>query len=78
MGEGFETSDQREVIGIISIHVGDLLISGSDMFIDHITQNGGKSELDSYGGNVSTYLRMEIAKANDGEFGGITSDSGNY
>ena len=26
--EDFETSDQRDVIGIVAIHVGDLLISG--------------------------------------------------
>ena len=39
--DGFETSAQREVIGIVSIRVDDLLISGSGMFIGHITQNGG-------------------------------------
>ena len=36
--EGFEPSEQRDVIGIIDIHVDDLLISGSDMFAEYITQ----------------------------------------
>ena len=32
----FDTSEQGEVSGIIDIHVGDLLISGSDGFIEYI------------------------------------------
>ena len=31
--ENFETSEQRKALGIISIHVGDLLIRGSDVLI---------------------------------------------
>ena len=38
VGECFETSEQRDVIGIITIHVDGLLISVIDMFTDHITQ----------------------------------------
>ena len=79
VNEGFWTSEQRDVIGTISIHVGDLLISGSGMFIEQITKKKeGKFELDSYGWNEAIYLRMEIAKVGDGEFGGITLASGNY
>ena len=35
--EDFETSGERDVIGIIAIHVGDLLISGNGMFAEYIT-----------------------------------------
>ena len=38
VGENFETCEQRNAIGAISIHVGDLLISGSEMFIAYIAQ----------------------------------------
>ena len=34
----FETGERRTAIGFIAIHVGDLLISGSDMFIEYIAQ----------------------------------------
>ena len=37
-GEDFDTSEQRNVIGIIAIHLGDLLIAGSDMSIWYISQ----------------------------------------
>ena len=36
-GADFETSEQRGEIGIIDIHVGDLLISGSAMFDAYIS-----------------------------------------
>ena len=36
--EDFETCEQSNVIGLISIHVGDLLISGSEMFTEYITR----------------------------------------
>ena len=36
--EDFETCERRNVIGLIYIHVGDLLISRSVMFTDYITQ----------------------------------------
>ena len=32
----FETGEKRKVLGIISIHVDDLLTSGSSEFIDYI------------------------------------------
>ena len=38
VGEGFETRERRVVIGIIAIRVEDLLISGSEVFIEYITQ----------------------------------------
>ena len=46
----FETRDKREVLGIISIHVDDLLISGSSDFTDYISWEMG-------GGNRGGYLR---------------------
>ena len=33
----FETSEQRDVLGSIAIHVGGLLISGNDMSVEYIT-----------------------------------------
>ena len=38
VGENFETREQRKAIGIIAIHVGDLLISWSEMSIEYIAQ----------------------------------------
>ena len=77
--EDFETSERRNAIGVIAISVEDLLISGSGMFIDRITQKmKEKSEADSYEGNDATYLGIEIAKVGDGEFGGIALGSVNY
>ena len=38
MSENFETGERRTAIGLIAIHVGDLLISGGEMFIEYITQ----------------------------------------
>ena len=38
VGECSETIEHRDVIGIIAIHVDDLLISGSGMVIEYITQ----------------------------------------
>ena len=37
VGEDFETGGSRGVVGIISIRVGGLLISGCNMFTEYIT-----------------------------------------
>ena len=43
-----------------------MLISGSDMFTEYITQKmKGEFEADSYGGNEATYLGMGSTKANE-------------
>ena len=36
--ENFETGDKRNVLGIIAIHVADLLISGSSEFAEYISR----------------------------------------
>ena len=41
--DGLETGEQRKAIGPISIHGGDLLISGKEMFGKYITQKWKKS-----------------------------------
>ena len=77
--EDFDTSEQRNVIGVIAIRVDDLLISGSDMFIEYIPHKmNGEFEADSYEGNEATYLRMEITQTNNEEFDGIILDANNY
>ena len=75
----FETNEQRNALGIISIRVGDLLISGGDVFAEYISQRrNAKSDVDRYGGNKSTYVGMEIEKANDSDAEGIIHASDNY
>ena len=37
VNENFETSEKRKAIGVISIRVGDLLISGGDVFTEYIS-----------------------------------------
>ena len=59
----FETNERRKAIGIISIHVGDLLIAGSGSFIKYITQRmKEKFEVDRLEENEATYLGMGILK----------------
>ena len=49
VGENFETRDTRKVLGIIDIRVGDLLISGSEDFIEYISlkmkENSGRVDM---------------------------------
>ena len=59
----FETNERRKAIGIISIHVGDLLIAGSGSFIKYITQRmKEKFAVGSFGENEETYMGMKILK----------------
>ena len=61
--EGSHDIGLRIVIGIISLRAGDLWISGSwfsRKYISEIMEK--KSDVCSYGGNESTYLRMGVAK----------------
>ena len=45
----FDTTEQRNALGIIDIHVDDLLISGSGGFTGYISQiMKGESEVDIY------------------------------
>ena len=63
VGENFETCDQRNAIEIVAIHVADLLISWSGVFVEYITQRTkGEFEVDSYGGTEATYLGWESLK----------------
>ena len=77
--EDFETCEQRNGIWPIAIHVGDLLISGGEVFIEYITRRmTGKSEVDSYAENESTYFGLKISKANGGNPDGIILDADKY
>ena len=59
-GEDCETCERRNVIGFIAIHVGDLLISGGEMFTECITQRKkDKFEADRYEENEATYFGDE-------------------
>ena len=53
----FGARRQRNVLGIISMHVGGLLIPGIDFYRKHFQQNS-ESEVDSYEGNKAAYLGM--------------------
>ena len=51
--DDIETIEQWDVMGAIAIHVGDLLISGSGIFVKYIPKRTmGKFEADSYGGET--------------------------
>ena len=72
MHENFETYEQRNVIGIIAIHVDDLLISGSEMFIGYITQRmKGEFEVGRYEGNEATFPGVKISKVSRADSDGI-------
>ena len=63
-------------IGIIAIHVDDLLLSGSGSFVKYITQRmKEKFDVDSFGENEATYMGMQILKIKNGDFDGIVLDS---
>ena len=54
---------RRNVIRIISIHVGDLPVSGSGPFVKYITQRmEEKFDVGRYEGNEETFFGMEILK----------------
>ena len=51
------------MMGIISIHVDDLLISRPGTFLDYITfRTKGAFEADALGGSKATFLGMKIGK----------------
>ena len=61
--ENIETRDKRKVLGTISIHVGDLLISGGRDFIDYISWGMGETfDVGRYRGKKETYLGVGIIK----------------
>ena len=65
--------------GIIAIHVGDLLISGSEMFTEYITRSmKGEFEADRYEEIEAAYLGMRISKVNSENCDGVISDSNKY
>ena len=75
----FETSDKRQALRTIDIHVGDLLISVSDVFIAYIPLGvKGKSNVDRSGGNKATYLGMGIGKSSGSDVAGVIPDPENY
>ena len=66
-------------MGLIAIHVDDLLISGSDTFLEYITSRmKGKFEVDTFEENKATYIGMEIEKVDALDFKGVILDSNNY
>ena len=69
----------RTAWAIISIGVGDLLISGSSEFIEYISFGWvGGIDVDSYGGNKETFPGMGIAKLGDSDSVCVILDSDNY
>ena len=61
--EDFETTEQRNVTGVISIQSDDLLIPGSAIFHKlHFQKAERKFEADSCGENAATYLGTKIRK----------------
>ena len=74
--EFFETEERREFVGFIAIRVGELLITGSEMSIERITQRmKGKSEVDIYDENEATYIGMKITKVKGEDFEEVVLDS---
>ena len=66
----FEATEQRKALGIIAIHVDDLLISGGDVFTAYISKRmKGKFGVGSYEGNKATYLGMGIWEVWGSDFG---------
>ena len=66
-------------MGPIAIQVGDLLISGSDTFLEYITfRMKGEFEVDTFEENKATYIGMEIEKIDTPDFKGVILDSNNY
>ena len=57
----FENKEKRNAIGLIAIHVDDLLISGNGPFLKYMG-NGRKSEVGSFEENGAAYLGMRAIK----------------
>ena len=75
----FETNERRKAIGIVAIHVVDLLISGSGAFVKYITQRvKEKFEVGRFGANEATYMGMKNSKIKNDDFEGIVLDSNGY
>ena len=71
--------EKRIATGLISIHVGDLLISGSGNFLEYITfRMKEKFEVDAFEENKAIYLGMKIEKIDTPDFKGVILDSSNY
>ena len=67
----FPNEDKRTVMGLIAIHVDDLLISGSGNFIEYITfRMKEKFEVDTFEENKATYIGMKIEKIDTPDFKG--------
>ena len=59
--------------------MGDLLISGSEILIEYITQRmKEKFDVGRYEENEATYGGMKISKINDNDFSGLILDSDKY
>ena len=66
-------------MGLIAIHVDDLLISGSDTFLEYTTfRMKEKFEVDSFEENKAIYLGVKIEKVGTPEFKGVILDPNNY
>ena len=63
VNENFPNGEKRTAMGLIAIHVDDLLISGSDTFLEYITfRMKEKFEVDAFEENKATYLGMKNRK----------------
>ena len=68
INEDFETDGRRKAMGIISMRVEDILISGKEMFVEYTTQRINKElEADSYEGKETIFMGMGISKENNEE-----------
>ena len=77
--EDFDTREQRNVIKIIDIRVGELLISGSGMFIDYMPHKMMENPRRVAMRKTRRPIRgVKIAKTKQRRVWGIIPDSHNY
>ena len=76
MGEVFETEEESKVMGIIAMREKEILITGSEIFMDYIIQ--GVQEvfgLNRYEENDSLFMGMRNIKKEKGVFQGISTNA---
>ena len=73
----FETDDKLGVLGTIAIRVGDLIISGCDLYVEHFSKNEGEIRCIAMGG-ISRPIWGGNQKVSDSDFDGLVSESNDY
>ena len=75
VSENFETGENGKVLGIVDIHVDDLLISGSSEFTEYISWKiKVKSDVGICGENKATYSGAKTEKVSDSGPDGLISE----